>query len=167
MVRAKKERRKYSRFDTELKVYFRVTYDIKTRVKFRILHINEEEHISRRYSGLSKNISAEGLCFVSKKKLGKGDMLLLEVDLPNTRVRIQMEGRVKWSKRLKPKYTGLFHTGVKLISVDGKPVSDSICYDNEYKVVWSIVLETVFGGFKEMAKHLNDEKYPERIRSRR
>lgn len=160
MVRAAKERRKYSRFDTELKVYFRVTYDIKTRVKFRILRINKEEHLSRRYSGLSKNISVEGLCFVSKKKLEKGDILLLEVDLPNTKLPIQMEGKVKWSKRLKirPTRAGLFRTGVKLISVDGKPVSGSIYYDKEYKVVWSVVLETVFGSFKKMAKKFKRDK---------
>lgn len=156
MAKAIKERRKYNRFDTELKVYFRVTYDIKTRVRFRILHINGEKHLSRKYLGLSRNISVEGLCFTSKKKLERGDILLLEVDLPNTRVPIQMEGRVKWSKRLKTKTTrpDLFHTGVKLILVNGKAVSDSIYYDKEYRIVWSIVLETVFGGFKEMAKKL-------------
>ena len=56
------ERRKYLRYDTEMKVYFRVKYDIETRVKFKVLK-GEPTH---KYSGLCKNVSVEGLCFVSQ-----------------------------------------------------------------------------------------------------
>ncbi|MBM3253153.1 MAG: PilZ domain-containing protein [Candidatus Omnitrophica bacterium] len=160
MIEFEKERRKFERYDTEVKVYFRVNYDIKTKVKFRILSDNKQRRISREYSGLSKNIGVEGLRFVSKKKLEKGDMLLLKINIPNTEVFIQMEGEVRWSKRFswKPKYRDMFHTGVRLISVNGKSVADSIHYDEEYKIVWSIVLESVLGSFKEAVQRLKWNK---------
>lgn len=160
MKRVEKEKRKYQRYITEMQVYFRVTYDIRTRLKFQVLDTNKEKRTSRKYSGISENINIEGLCFVSKKKLEKGDMLLLEVYAPNVKVPIQMEGKVRWSQKLpqEAKRRDMFHTGVKLILVSGKSVADSIYYDAKYKVAWSLVLEAVFRSFKAMIERLKGNK---------
>ncbi|MFH1414301.1 MAG: hypothetical protein ABIG56_05595 [Candidatus Omnitrophota bacterium] len=37
-----REKRKYLRFDTEAKIYFRVAYDIKTKVKFQVVKKEED-----------------------------------------------------------------------------------------------------------------------------
>ena len=49
----------------------------------------------------------------------------------------------------------MFHTGVKLLSVDDKAVSDSIVHDKDSNITWSIVLESVFESFKEFVKNQN------------
>ncbi|MGD9015695.1 MAG: PilZ domain-containing protein [Candidatus Omnitrophota bacterium] len=151
-----RERRKYQRYNTEMEVYFRVIYDIRTKVRFQVLDIHKPGHPLKKYFGISKNISVEGLRFVSKKKLKKGDILLLEVYAPNVKIPIQMRGEVRWSRKLLhgPKKKNLFHTAVRLTLVNGRSVADSIHFDVGYKVAWSTVLEAVFGGYKTMVKKL-------------
>ncbi|KPK96494.1 MAG: hypothetical protein AMJ95_13945 [Omnitrophica WOR_2 bacterium SM23_72] len=160
MKKSKKERRKYQRYNTEMELYFRVLYDIRTKVRFRILDTVKERHTPKRYSGISRNISVEGLRFVSNKKLKKGDVLLLEVYAPNVKVPIQMQGEVRWSQRLlqRGKKKNMFDTAVKLTLISGKPVTDSIHFDPGYKVAWSSVLEDLFGSYKAMVKQLKNGK---------
>ena len=141
------ERRKYPRYDTELKVYFQLKYEIRTRVKFQIMRAGPKSRAGRKYSGLSKNVSVEGMCFVSRKKLKKEALLFIEVYEPRVKSPVKMEGEVRWSKKISGETKDAFHTGVRLISVNGKPVSDSIYFDNKYNVMWSVVLESLFGDF--------------------
>ena len=148
------ERRKYPRYDTELKVYFQVKYDIKTRVEFEVVESIHPDDVAHKYSGLCNNVSAEGLCFASKKRLEKGDILLIEVYEPAVKNPVRMEGHVRWSERLPgdDEKEGVFHTGVQLISVGNKLVSDSVYFDKKYKVMWSAVLESLFGTFAAIKK---------------
>jgi Tfp pilus assembly protein PilZ len=149
------ERRKSQRYDTVLKVYYQVAYDVKTKVKFQVLHVEKQKAASKKYSGISKNVSVDGLCFVSKKKLEKGDSILLEVYTPNTKTPIHMRGEVKWVHTI----SGASGTrtasqiGVEIVSVEGKSVSRSLHYDKKYQVAWSIVLDSLFGNFKTMVEH--------------
>ena len=150
------ERRKYLRYDTEMKVYFQVKYDIKTRVEFRILEEEWEGLSAHKYSGLCSNVNVEGLCFVSNKKLNKGDLLLLDVYEPIVKGPVRMEGEVRWSQK-NPGKAGekdAFRTGVRLIEVNGKSVADSIYFDRKYKIAWSAVLESLFGNFAAMVRKL-------------
>lgn len=151
------ERRKYSRYNTEMKVFFRVSYDVKTKVTFQVITADSagNEGASEKYLGISRNISVEGLCFVSDKKLEPGKIILLEVYPPKVKTPVQMKGEVRWSQEVPGDSEGKnkIHTGVKLIEVNNMPVADSIYYDEEYKVYWSSVLETIFSSFKYMIEH--------------
>ena len=147
------DRRKYLRYDTELKVYFRVKYDLKTRVKFRVMKSEHAELAGHKYSGLCRNVSVEGLCFSSKKKLEKGDILLIDVYEPIVKTPVTMEAEVRWSRRV-PGGDGGYRTGVRLVSVNGASVADSINFDRKYKVMWSRVLEALFGNIAAMVRKL-------------
>jgi len=74
----KKNKRKYKRYNTEAKVYFDFDYDLETKVKFELV-----EEKKKQYLAVSRNISAEGLCFVSHKDVNIGDQLYLEVLIPS------------------------------------------------------------------------------------
>ena len=156
MERITSERRRHIRYDTEMKVYFHVKYDIKTRVKFTVI----DGGVVHKYSGLCKNVSAEGLCFVSKKILNKGDLLLIEVYEPIVKGPIIMEARVQWCRQIpdEDKKKHMFHAGVRIISVNGKSVHDTIHMDKEYKVIWSDVLDSLFGSFSAMMRKLKKKK---------
>ena len=148
------ERRKYERYGTEIKVYFQVAYDIETVVKFQVVDTSENKVLSEKYSALSRNVSAEGLCFVSDRKLEKGNILHLEVYLPKAANPIPMKGEVRWSQPLPDgeKDAPQFMTGVRLTRIDSKPVADSIFFDKEHKMIWSAVLEAIFGNFRKFAQ---------------
>lgn len=147
------ERRKYLRYDTEVKVYFHVTYDIKTVVKFQLVDREKGRKLSEKYEALSKNVSVEGLCFTSSKKIEKGDALQLEVYLPNQKDPIIMEGEVRWCREEEgsPKGKSQYDAGIKILSVNGEFVPASIYQDNAYQVTWSILLESVLGNFSVFA----------------
>jgi hypothetical protein len=148
------ERRKYPRYDTDLEVYYQVKYDIRTRVEYQVLEGAGAHEVPKRYPGVCRNVSVEGLCFVSKHKLERGDILYLEVYGHNAQEPVKMEGRVCWSYALPGEDTEkeLFHTGLQLITVTGKSVADSIYFDKKYKVMWSDTLESLFGNFSSLKK---------------
>jgi len=153
MSKQSDERRKFERYDTEVKIYFDVKYDLKTKVKFQFIDKIKHKIMSRKYSALSKNVSAEGLCFISGQQLKKDDTLHIEVYLPGQRDPIHMEGTVEWSKSASYlKVKDRFETGVRLKKVNGKDVTSSVYRDEEHHLVWSVVLESILGSFKIFAQ---------------
>ncbi len=150
------EKRRYERYDTALKIYFDFAYDIKTKVKFQLIDRKKAKTLSPKYSALSKNVSAEGLCFASRKKLQKGDYLNLEVYLPGAVTPVRMQGEVRWSLVMPAAADmtdpGAYQTGVLLMTVNGESVPETIHYDKEYRLHWSVVLESVLGSFKNVVK---------------
>lgn len=167
---SKRDKRKYKRYNTEARVYFDFAYDLETKVKFEVLKQKQLKNTNKKYLAVSRNISAEGLCFVSHKNVKLGDELYLEVYLPNVVEPIYMKGDVKWCDAVSGSSTyvmgdkenkPMFHIGVILTTVEGKNVNESIYFDKEYKVNWSVVLESVFGSYKmlmgERYKKENDQ----------
>ena len=151
MAKYRKERRRYERYDMETKVHFYVNYDFKTKVEFQISRGRKVKIAPHKYEGLSRNISAEGMRFCSDVKLKKGEKLFLKVFLPGAKRGIPMTGVVRWSEAVisgrKTKYP--FDTGVKLTTVRKTPVKPTIHFEEHKQVHWSIVPETVFGGFRK------------------
>lgn len=148
------EKRKYERYDTELKLYFDRAFEVETKVKYQLLDKQNDKPLSRKYAALSKNVSAEGLSFLASQQLKHGDYLHLEVYLPTATKPVHMEGEVRWSNPMAAdKREGpMFQTGVLLKKVNGKMVDKTIHFDKEYCVNWSNVLESVLGNFKDLAK---------------
>lgn len=153
-----KEKRKFDRFETDVKIDFYVSFDVRTKVDFRVKDPKQGTLSPQKYSAISQNISAEGMSFISGKKLEKGDGLVLDVFIPSANRPIRMEGSVRWCKTLpsgKDKVQS-FEAGVKLLTVNGSSVEKSISQDPVHRVTWSVVLESVFGNFKHLA--LKDRK---------
>ena len=149
------EKRHYERYETQVKVYFNVDYKFQAKVEYQLVGKDKERFLSRRYFGLSRNVSSEGLCFVSNKKLQKEDILSLEVYLPGDDDHpIYMLGEVRWSEEVKGEKDSSqkFTTGVKLLTVNDKPVAPSIYFDETNKAFWSPVLESIFGKAKKIKR---------------
>jgi len=157
-------KRKYKRYNTEAKIYFDFSYDLETKVEFELIDDKKKEKSKKKYLAVSLNISAEGLCFVSHKSVKVGGLLYMEVYLPSAAEPIHMKGKVEWCDAVSGSTTyalddqrnkQMYHIGVILSFVEGDPVADSIHFDKEYRVNWSVVLESVFGSYKM----LMGEKY--------
>ncbi len=152
MQKKNNEARRHDRYDTDIKVHFYVPYEIKTKLNFQFKQHQPDESLNQRFKGLTKNISAGGLCFVSDQRLQSGDYILIDVYLPGVIKPIAMEGEVKWCKVNEDGQ--LFYSGVQLAKVYEKPVEESIYFDQEHQVIWSNVLEQVLGSFAILHKKL-------------
>ena len=157
MTKSQRERRKYERYDTEIKIYFDFAYELKTKVKYQLVDKNRRKILPKKYLAYSKNVSAEGLSFTSSRALKNGDRLNLEIYLPSAKDPIYMEGQVRWSQKFFPKPPkrgngNIYHTGVRLTTVNGESVAESIYFDKTYQVIWSIVLNSVLENFKALTK---------------
>ncbi len=144
-------RRKYERYTTDARVEFRVPYDFEAEVDFKI---TEEimEGRERIYAGISRDISIRGLSFRSPKRLDPGDLLWMDLRLPKSNEIVFLRGEVCWCKTTdapgdnKP----AFVAGVKINSVDGHDVDETVYFDKAYGVIWSELLERVLGGFAKL-----------------
>ncbi len=154
MKKVSQERRKSQRYDTALKVYYQVTYDVSTKVKFQFID-SVKPAASRKYSGVSRNVSVDGLCFEARKKLNKHDRILLEVYAPNTKTPVHMQAEVRWAHSISRLSSARVATraGVEIVSVEGKSVARSLHFDKKYRVAWSLVLDSLFSNFKTMVQH--------------
>ena len=146
------DRRRHSRYDTDVQVKFYVSFDIETKVDYRVKDKTRQEYSSLKYNAVSHNVSVEGLAFYSEKKLTPGDILSLEVYIPSAATPVKMEGEVRWSMaaEIDSKHYPKFETGVRILAVEGTAVEKSIFFDDVHKITWSIVLESVFGNFKHL-----------------
>ncbi len=89
------DKRRYVRLDTELALTF------------------ERKGLgSLKGEATVKNVSARGLCFVSKISLGVGEKIYMTLTLPKESRPIALEGRVKWVQPLPP--ISSFEIGVEL-----------------------------------------------------
>jgi hypothetical protein len=145
------EKRKHGRYAAETKVYFSVIYDVQTKVKFQVLDKDGRyEVLGEKFPAISKDISAEGMRISCKRELKKGDSLHLEIYIPHQKEPLSMEGEVRWSQKLQER--DRFDAGIKLLTINGKPVSSSVYHDGVNQIVWSAVLESIFGDFKKIAQ---------------
>jgi hypothetical protein len=79
----------------------------------------------------------------------------MELYLPGDAVHpIHMQGEVRWCRPAPLNQEGgrLFDAGVKLETVEGKKVHESVYFDETYKIYWSSLLDTVLGKVRQLQK---------------
>lgn len=111
------EQRRYLRLDTVNLV--KVALDQRT--------VKEPSEI---VSAFTKNISVEGMCFLSDKSFDKGKPVRLEIVLPDDSDPLTIKGQVRWvrsiggKKQTKPK----FEIGIKLFTIEESDVTRFMGY---------------------------------------
>jgi Tfp pilus assembly protein PilZ len=144
-------KRKHERYETDVRLDFRMPYDFAATVDFKI----SDEVIEGRekvYEGLSKDISVQGLAFETHKHLEIGDLLWIELHLPKSKEVVFMRGEVCWCRRAEeqPDDKAAFLAGISINTVDGMDVEQTVYFDKTYGVQWSELLERVLGGFSKI-----------------
>jgi len=79
-----RERRRYIRFDDEIKI------------RYNLVRGSQDSRMAKTY-----NISKKGLCLVTYEKLRKKSYLALELEVPGFSKPVKLVGRVAWLKELK------------------------------------------------------------------
>ncbi|MFH0753128.1 MAG: PilZ domain-containing protein [Candidatus Omnitrophota bacterium] len=146
-------KRKFPRYETDAKIHFRIPYDFKAEVDFKI---DEEvaEGREKNYIGFSSNISVQGLAFETVKRLECGDFLWIDLHIPKSKNIVFMQGEVCWCCPVAVPMDGkpAFHVGVRITKVDGVDVDQTVYFDKSYGVQWSELLERVLGGFCKVSR---------------
>ena len=98
------ERRRYPRFE------------LKVNAKFKVA---DQRHAFE--AGHTKNISAEGLCFESDKKLDAGTCVDIEIALGDKKGPVGVTGEVRWSEEVTDPMTRQkkYINGIKLLNISG------------------------------------------------
>ena len=121
ILHLQEERRKYIRLNATNEVNFRVR-DKKTAEPFKA-----------KTSGVSKDISVEGICFSAEKQLESGTKLDLEIMLPSGSEPLILKGEVKWSRLLEAEANAkaMFDTGVELLIIQESDENRYLRYVNQ------------------------------------
>ncbi len=145
------ERRKFERYGSSAEVSFKLLYDVQTQIKYQIIDTQGERILSKKYPGLSQDISAEGLRFTSSEKLNKGDILRVEVYTRGNDKPVILDAEVRWCRpnAVSNNSGNRFETGVKIMSVNNKIVAETIRFDKTKGVIWSEVLEILLRNILE------------------
>ena len=110
----------------------------------------EEKILSEKYDGVSKDVSAEGFCFISAQQLNRGDIVRVEIFVPNQKKPVYLDGEVRWSQSVSNLGSGGgYETGVHVFRVNEKLVADTVRYDDVRGIHWSEVLDAVLKHFLE------------------
>ncbi len=149
------ENRKFERYDKNLDVKFDFVYAAAADLKYNV----DGNDPSLKFDAVSRNIGARGMCLTSHHKLEKGQKLHLELYLPTTSQPIHMDGQVCWCDSLGGNSgPDEFDAGIELNSVEGNPVAETVHFDEQYHVIWSNVLESIFGTFRKQMQSRNIEE---------
>lgn len=141
------EKRRFRRFFPLIGIPVGFEYNFEANIE--ISHASKLPERRLSYHATTRNISAEGICFYSSRRLKKGDRLDLKFFVPGSSNPVYMQGCVCWSKSmLKTEGAADYDTGVHLTLIEGHSVRDSVYFDDEYNLYWSDVLENVLGKFK-------------------
>ncbi|OGX02991.1 MAG: hypothetical protein A3G87_04995 [Omnitrophica bacterium RIFCSPLOWO2_12_FULL_50_11] len=120
-----KERRRFKRFNAYMNVNFR-----------------SQESKTREGSGLTKDLSREGIKVNTTESLESGDLLELEIHLPDDAQPVRTTGKVIWSRPCHSHDEGVDH-GVAFMMID--PVDKFRVLDYAYNY-W---LETKVNDFSD------------------
>ena len=115
-----RERRKYIRFDDEIKV----RYNVK----------NKSSNFA--YSKTT-NISKRGVCLLSYEKLKEKGYVELEMELPRFSKPVKLTGQVVWTKNLQTQDTQgrrLFYVGVRFSKISPESEAILLTHLNALKV---------------------------------
>lgn len=152
-----KNRRTYERFDKQAKAFFYFHYDLNSKLDVQRVIEGTTDQIEK-YPATSRNVSAQGLCFRSLHQLNQGNHLQLDMYLTGDKEPIHLEGEVCWcqaANSVSPQ--GFFDTGIRLLSINGLPVAETIHYDQTYHLIWSNVLDIIFGDIRKMSQKAKRE----------
>jgi len=145
------ENRLQKRFDASVNIQFSFTYDLDAEIRYQKLNEAQSGNEFSKHRGKSKNISSKGICVKTPVMLNKGDKLLLEILMPGVDSDFVMQGEVRWSAQ-KHNHQDIdlpFEAGIEIQTVKGVPVSDTIYFDEDYHVYWSVFLESVLGNYRK------------------
>jgi hypothetical protein len=142
--------RVHDRHDYRAQVYFDFIYDFHAKIEFEKYSPDNFSASDQRHSGLTRNISTQGICFTTDVEVTANSIVDIFVYVPDEERPVNLKGEVRWSKivGVNPEGSKRFDVGVHLLTVNGKGVQETIHFDDSYHVYWSDVLELLLGKFR-------------------
>lgn len=89
---------------------------IRLQVPVELKYITEGDSIRKEVT--TKDLSCEGLRFISKAEIKKGANLELNLDIPNANNPVHINGKVAWIKRLSTVDGSPFEVGIEFVKIE-------------------------------------------------
>lgn len=89
---------------------------IRLQIPVELKYITEGDPTRKELT--TKDLSCEGLRFVSKAEIKKGTNLELNLDIPNANNPVHINGKVAWTKRLSTEDGSPFEMGVEFVKIE-------------------------------------------------
>ncbi|MFC1704371.1 PilZ domain-containing protein [Candidatus Omnitrophota bacterium] len=106
-----------------------VRFNVQTGVTFQVQQKYQGQTPTENVSAITKNLSVEGVCFLTEKELKQGSMLRMEIAVPSYSEPLHLRGEVIWSIPLGAQGgKQVFETGVKLFTIKESDESRFIEY---------------------------------------
>lgn len=109
MIQRKSEKRKYARLD------------LQSEINLSVMDVSKERVVAKRMKAAGKDIAVHGIRFITKKRLKKGDIVSMEIFLPNRESPVYVEGEVRWAKKLS-KNKEQYEVGINFLTLDEENV---------------------------------------------
>lgn len=98
-----KEKRRFIRFDIAL----RVNYIVQAKKETRLMK-----------TGVTKNISAEGMQLLTEEKLEVGNKLEIKILVPEALNPVHLKGRVLWTKEAPSEKEHSYNSGIEFAEIE-------------------------------------------------
>ncbi len=90
---------------------------VRIKINFQVRKKKGGQPASDRIRAITRDLSMDGISFVSGSRLQPGDLLKLEIFLPSHPKALHLEGKVIWTSPVKQMGREMLETGVKLFNM--------------------------------------------------
>ncbi len=91
---------------------------IRLEVPIELKYIVEDDPSQTRIRAATKDLSCDGLRFISEHKIDKGSMLDINLAIPSANNPVHIKGKVIWSKKISEDDAAPFEVGVESVRIE-------------------------------------------------
>ena len=91
---------------------------IRLEVPIEVKYVVEEDSDPVRKRVATKDLSCDGLRFISERKLDEGSLLDLNLTIPGATNPVHIKGKAIWSKKLSTEDAAPFEVGVEFVQIE-------------------------------------------------
>jgi len=91
---------------------------IRLEVPIEVKYVVEEDSDPVRKRVATKDLSCDGLRFISERKLDEGSLLDLNLTIPGATNPVHIKGKTIWSKKLSTEDAAPFEVGLEFVQIE-------------------------------------------------
>jgi c-di-GMP-binding flagellar brake protein YcgR len=91
---------------------------IRLEVPVEVKYVIEEDPNQTRKQVSTKDLSCDGLRFISEQKVEDGSFLDINLTIPKANNPVHIKGKTIWSKKLSTEDTAPFEVGVEFVQIE-------------------------------------------------
>lgn len=91
---------------------------IRLEVPIELKYIADDDHSQVRRLAATKDLSCDGLRFISEYKIDNGSMLDLNLTIPGANNPVHIKGKAVWSRKVSSEDSAFFEVGIEFVQIE-------------------------------------------------